>query len=44
MQLLVLFGIASGIFWMYVGWQAMRAHQQLAAAVEELARNGRPRT
>ncbi|HXU82867.1 MAG TPA: hypothetical protein VN914_15815 [Polyangia bacterium] len=35
--------IAVGLFWMFVGWQAMRAHQRLAAAAEEIARAGRPR-
>jgi hypothetical protein len=44
-EIMMLFGLLSAIFWMYVGWQAMQAHQRLAAATEELARQaaGRPR-
>ena len=26
------------VFWMVVGWRAMRAHERLARATEELAR------
>lgn len=35
-------GVFSSIFWMCVGWQALRAHQRLAASFEELVRRGRP--
>jgi uncharacterized membrane protein affecting hemolysin expression len=44
-EIMMLFALATGVFWMYVGWQAMQAHQRLAAATEELARQaaGRPR-
>ncbi len=28
--LTILIGIASAIFWMVVGWRAMRAHEQMA--------------
>jgi uncharacterized membrane protein len=35
---IVLVGIFSAVFWMYVGWRAMRAHERLAEAAEELAR------
>ena len=33
-----LVGIAITIFWLVVGWRAMRAHERLAQAAEELAR------
>jgi hypothetical protein len=39
--ILVGLGVISSIFWMYVGWEAMRAHQRLAAAMDELARKTR---
>lgn len=28
------------VFWMVVGWRAMRAHERLARAAEELVRRG----
>ncbi len=34
----VLFGFVSAIFWMVVGWRAMRAHERLADAAEYSAR------
>jgi uncharacterized membrane protein len=36
--LLAWFGIASTIFWMVVGWRAMRAHERIAEASEQAAR------
>jgi uncharacterized membrane protein len=39
--LMALFGIASAIFWMVVGWRAMRAHERIADASEEAARKFR---
>jgi uncharacterized membrane protein len=39
--LALLFGIASGIFWMVVGWRAMRAHERIADASEQTARKYR---
>ncbi len=36
--LAALFGIASAIFWMVVGWRAMRAHERIADVSEEAAR------
>jgi uncharacterized membrane protein len=36
--LTLFFAIITGIFWMVVGWRAMRAHERLAAALEEAAR------
>ena len=36
--LVALFGIASAIFWMVVGWRAMRAHERIADAAEQAAR------
>ena len=39
--LVTLFGIASAIFWMVVGWRAMRAHERIADAAEETARKSR---
>lgn len=32
-----LVGIAITIFWMVTGWRAMRAHERLAEAVEDLS-------
>ena len=34
----LLFGLFSAIFWMVVGWRAMRAHEKLADSMERLAR------
>ena len=39
----VLFVIATTIFWMYVGWRAMQAHERLAKAAEDIARKMRER-
>ena len=36
--LVMLFGIFTGIFWMVVGWRAMRAHEKLADSVDQVAR------
>lgn len=41
--LAVLFGVITGIFWMVVGWRAMRAHERLADASELAARKLRER-
>ena len=38
--LTALVGLASAIFWMIVGWRAMRAHEKLADTVEEIASRG----
>jgi uncharacterized membrane protein len=40
----ILVGLAalvSAIFWMFVGWRAMRAHERLADTAEYLARKFR---
>jgi uncharacterized membrane protein len=37
--LVAVVGIATAIFWMVVGWRAMRAHERLAEATERIARN-----
>lgn len=34
-------GIASAIFWMVVGWRAMRAHERIAEASEQAVRRFR---
>jgi uncharacterized membrane protein len=36
--LALLFAVGTGIFWMVVGWRAMRAHERLAEASELAAR------
>ena len=36
--LLALIGIAVTVFWMVVGWRAMKAHEKLADAAEEISR------
>jgi uncharacterized membrane protein len=33
----VVFGVAVSLFWMVVAWRAMRAHERLADATEDLA-------
>jgi hypothetical protein len=35
--LATLFSTFVVIFWMFVGWRAMRAHERLAVAIEKLA-------
>lgn len=37
-MLAILWGVFTAIFWMVVGWRAMRAHERLADSVESLAR------
>jgi len=39
--LIVFAGLASAIFWMVVGWRAMRAHERIAEASERAARKFR---
>jgi uncharacterized membrane protein len=41
--LALLFAIITGIFWMVVGWRAMRAHERIADASEQAARKLRER-
>ena len=36
--LVTVVGIAVTVFWMYVAWRAMRAHERLANASEAVAR------
>ncbi|MDE0637155.1 MAG: hypothetical protein OXI43_15055 [Candidatus Poribacteria bacterium] len=36
--LAILWAVFTAIFWMVVGWRAMRAHEKLADSVEWLAR------
>ena len=38
MEVAILIGLFSAIFWMVVGWRAMRAHEKLADSMEWLAR------
>ena len=40
---IALAGVVATIFWMYVGWRAMVAHERLAEAAEEMARKMRER-
>lgn len=40
--LTLLFAIVSTIFWMVIGWRAMRAHERLANASEQVARKFGP--
>lgn len=39
--LAVVWGLFVTIFWLVVAWRAMRAHERLASAAEELARKNR---
>ncbi|MES2438896.1 MAG: hypothetical protein V4584_07510 [Verrucomicrobiota bacterium] len=34
----ILTAVLSAVFWMAVGWRAMRAHERLADAAEQAAR------
>ena len=36
-DLVLVLGAAVSVFWMVVGWRAMRAHEQLAQSVSRLA-------
>lgn len=36
--LALLFGVVTTVFWMVVGWRAMRAHERIADASEQAAR------
>jgi len=36
--LITVAGVVSAIFWMVVGWRAMRAHERIADAAEQTAR------
>jgi hypothetical protein len=36
--LILIWGIAVTIFWMYVGWRAMQAHERLAKSVEDISK------
>jgi hypothetical protein len=31
------FGVIFSLYWVYIAWRAMRAHERLAAAVERIA-------
>ena len=33
--------VATAVLWLYIGWRAMRAHERLASAAEQLSRAGR---
>ena len=33
--LIIMFVLAHTVFWMYVGWRAMRAHERIADAPDE---------
>ena len=36
--LVVVWGLAVTVFWMYVAWRAMRAHEKLAQSVEDISK------
>lgn len=38
MGLAALWGLITTVFWMVVGWGAMRAHERMSESVEQLAR------
>ncbi len=40
--LMATWGIIVTLYWMYVGWRAMLAHERLATAVEDIAEPRRP--
>ena len=42
--LAVLWALAVTVFWMVVGWRAMRAHEHLAESVHRLSDQGRGHT
>ena len=33
----ILWGLLVTIFWMYIAWRAMRAHERLAKSVEDIS-------
>ena len=33
--LIALYGFATTVFWMIVGWRAVRAHERIAASLDE---------
>jgi hypothetical protein len=37
-----LFGIAVSIFWMWVGWRAMRAHERIADTLQDTGNASQP--
>lgn len=45
LQLLTLFagliGLVSAIFWMIVGWRAMKAHEAIAFSLERLSKKNK---
>jgi len=32
------FSVAMSVLWLYIAWRAMRAHERLASATEQMAR------
>jgi uncharacterized membrane protein len=40
-KVVTLIGYLVMVYWMYVGWRAMRAHERLAAAAETAAAQAR---
>jgi len=34
----LVFTVGASLFWMYLGWRAMRAHERLASAAEAWSR------
>ena len=32
------FGILTSLLWLYIAWRAMKAHERLATAAEQMAR------
>ncbi|MEZ6037404.1 MAG: hypothetical protein R3F29_07985 [Planctomycetota bacterium] len=39
----VIWGIFVTLFWMFIGWRAVVAHEEMSAAIKELARRGSTR-
>ena len=36
-SLTILLGFFTAVFWMVVGWRAMRAHERIADSIEKIA-------
>jgi len=39
----IIFGLVQMLFWLIVGWRAMRAHENIAASLDSLSRHIRQR-
>ena len=38
----IVLGLATSLFWMWIGWRAMRAHERIADTLQDTGGAGRP--